>query len=181
MEWQRQGCQVAGPHLNRGSVRSEGFVARWTRPANGIFMTDGSQGYSSEQSVKLGLASVHTTTTGAPVVGPSHTCDELHTVGRATDGGVPGDGNGGRPAGHGHGVVFRPIVNPCSGLLTSLVIPPSIGREPRSRSFRPSIVPLTTHERSVSIRSRCSRSRGRIPSRVDSPPVHRSSENDYRA
>ena len=46
--------------------------------------------------------------------------------------------------------------------------------------LRPSTVPFTTNDRSVRIRSRCSRRRVRIPSRVDSPHVHRSSEDDYR-
>ena len=37
---------------------------------NGNIIADGSQGYSSKQSAKQGLASVQTNTTGAPVVEP---------------------------------------------------------------------------------------------------------------
>ena len=49
----------------------EGEQWRWRLVhRNGNIIADGSQGYSSKQSAKQGLASVQTNTTGAPVVEP---------------------------------------------------------------------------------------------------------------
>ncbi len=49
----------------------EGEEWRWRcRHDNGNIIADGSQGYSSKQKAKQGLASVQTNTTGAPVVEP---------------------------------------------------------------------------------------------------------------
>jgi hypothetical protein len=134
MEWRSRGCQVAGPYLNWGSVRSEGFVVRRTRERNLIARQQFGALVGAECQTGAGERSDDhdrrtPRRTGVTPATNSIRWAELPTAG------VTGDGNGDRPAGHGHGVVFRLIVNPRSGQPASLVVPTPIGREPRSRSF----------------------------------------------
>ena len=90
----------------------EGAQWRWRLVhRNGNIIADGSQGYSSKQSAKQGWRAFRRTRPAHPSSNRSSTATNPVRWAEPPTAGVASDENDDRPAGHGHGVVFRLVVD----------------------------------------------------------------------